>query len=503
MQPWEQDATSASDSALEAAATVAAARSMQSLPLRQEFEHITRKMYTQNLALAQTNRTLSILSKIDELSLDSSRDIKYLSLEICEIVVGAVPFPVAAILSLNKYQEEFMSLQGIAYSELLSLGNTAAIEPTLRNLYLSLNGSWLDSDRPIMTVDVSRDGFEADLNRQDFDENFVQALQYFKQQCGVGSVYLTKLFAHNTVIGVLMVGLEGKLPTIDDMELVERISTPAGVTLDNRLLYEENQRFLQQLQATNNHLKELDAAKDEFIALVSHQLRTPLTSIKGFLSLVLEGDTGPVSDEQRSMLQHAFESSQRMVYLIADLLNASRLRSGKFVIMNRETYLPDLVEAEIGELQSTAKSRNIQLTFERPDNFPKLMLDETKIRQVVMNFLDNALFYTPAGGSVRAALTASDSEVTFTVKDTGLGVPQAERDKLFGQYYRANNAKKVRPEGTGLGLYMAKKVVDAQGGSVIFESEEGKGSTFGFRIPLNAAGVTPAQDASVATPQAQ
>jgi signal transduction histidine kinase len=217
--------------------------------------------------------------------------------------------------------------------------------------------------------------------------------------------------------------------------------------------------------------------------MASHQLRTPLTTIKGYLSMVLEGDVGPVTKDERKMIQQAFDSSERMVFLIADLLNVSRLQSGKFVIDNKPTDLAKMVEGEVNQLQETAKNHHLSLTFKKPDNFPILNLDDTKIRQVVMNFMDNAIYYTPARGSIEVKVEATPDIVTYTVTDTGLGVPKAEQHHLFAKFYRAGNARKMRPDGTGLGLFMAKKVITAQGGAIIFKSEEGKGSTFGFSFP--------------------
>jgi signal transduction histidine kinase len=203
------------------------------------------------------------------------------------------------------------------------------------------------------------------------------------------------------------------------------------------------------------------------------------------------------------MLQQAYDSSQRMVYLIADLLNASRLRSGKFVIMNRETFLPDVITSEVDQLKAAAQARKVELTFTKPSEFPKVMLDETKIRQVVMNFLDNALYYTPSGGRVNVELKLTDKTIEYSVSDTGMGVPKNEQDKLFTKFYRAANARKMRPEGTGLGLYMAKKVVVAQGGAIIFKSVEGRGSVFGFVFPRETIEVKGEHQQSVATvPQA-
>jgi signal transduction histidine kinase len=163
-------------------------------------------------------------------------------------------------------------------------------------------------------------------------------------------------------------------------------------------------------------------------------------------------------------------------------LNLSRLNTGKFVIEPSPVDMRDVVQAEIDQLIETAKSREVSMTYENPASFPKLMLDETKIHQVVMNFLDNAIYYTPAGGKIVVALTETPQAIEFTVKDNGIGVPRSIQHKLFTKFYRAQNAQQARPDGTGVGLFMAKKVVVAQGGSIVFESEEGKGSTFGFRF---------------------
>src|SRR5581483_10121649 len=200
-------------------------------------------------------------------------------------------------------------------------------------------------------------------------------------------------------------------------------------------------------------------------------------------SMVLEGDVGPVTKDEKKMIQQAFDSAERMVFLIADLLNVSRLQSGKFVIENKPTDLAKMVESEVNLLKDTAEHHQLKLVLKKPEKFPVLNLDETKIRQVIMNFLDNAIYYTPAGGSITVELGLTDDSVSYTVTDTGLGVPKSEQHHLLSKFYRAGNARKMRPDGTGLGLFMAKKVIIAQGGSIIFKSEEGKGSTFGFSFP--------------------
>lgn len=283
----------------------------------------------------------------------------------------------------------------------------------------------------------------------------------------------------------------GNVYGAQDLRIINIIADELVIAIQNALRFEEIQGFAVTLQSkvndatkklrkTNEKLKELDETKDDFISMASHQLRTPLTSVKGYISMVLEEDAGKITPMQREMLSQAFFSSQRMVYLIADLLNVSRLKTGKFVIDPVSINMADVIEEEITQLKETAAARQLKLEYNKPKNFPDLMLDETKIRQVIMNFIDNAIYYTPAGGKIKVKLIDEPKTVELRVEDSGIGVPKSEQPHLFTKFYRAGNARKARPDGTGLGLFMAKKVIVAQGGSTIFESKEGKGSTFGF-----------------------
>jgi len=294
-------------------------------------------------------------------------------------------------------------------------------------------------------------------------------------------------------LGYIVLGNKrsGNPYTSQDAQVLDTASSALIIAIQNALHYEEIQHFNATLQAqveeatrklrrTNDKLKALDETKDDFISMASHQLRTPLTSVKGYLSMVLEGDAGSLNKTQKEMLGQAFFSSQRMVYLIADLLNVSRLRTGKFVIEPVPVNLADLVEQEMSQLIETAGAKQLTLTYDKPKHFPALMLDETKTRQVVMNYIDNAIYYTPSGGHIQVELADNPTTVELRVADDGIGVPKLEQHHLFTKFYRAGNARKARPDGTGLGLFMAKKVVTAQGGAIIFSSQENKGSTFGF-----------------------
>lgn len=280
-----------------------------------------------------------------------------------------------------------------------------------------------------------------------------------------------------------------------DFKVLETIADGLSIAIQNAIsihavreindtLQQRIDNATKELRRSNAQLQRLDEIKDEFISMASHQLRTPLTSIKGYLSMLIEGDLGSVSKEQKHVLSEAFVSSERMVRLIGDFLNVSRLQTGKFVIDKRPVDLAELVQREIDALAANAAARSMKFVYKKPKDIPVLELDENKIEQVIMNFSDNAIYYSKENSAITVTLKKQGDFVEFTVQDTGIGVPKEDQAHLFTKFYRASNARKARPDGTGVGLFLAKKVVTDHGGSIIFNSTEGKGSTFGFRLPL-------------------
>lgn len=305
-------------------------------------------------------------------------------------------------------------------------------------------------------------------------------------------------------IGFLVIGSEvdGRLYRREDERTMGVIADELSVSLQNIFRLEEIRTFARtlerevsdatkELRESNSKLLELDATKDEFVSMASHQLRTPLTSVKGYLSMVLEGDAGDVTPAQRQLLEEAFTSSERMVHLIGDFLNVSRLQTGKFMIERHPVDIARVIEQEVDGMKQIASSHGIKLTLKKPARVPTLYLDENKIRQVMMNFIDNAIYYSPEGTPVRVTMQVEDGDIVFRVIDKGMGVPEASQKKLFTKFFRAENARKQRPDGTGIGLYLAKRIVDGHHGKLVFESTVGKGSTFGFRLPVKRLSTPP------------
>lgn len=298
------------------------------------------------------------------------------------------------------------------------------------------------------------------------------------------------------VVGVLFLGEKssGDMYSQQDLSLLEIIAPEISVAIENAKSYEEINRFnvtlrqevkhaTSRLKLKNEQLMELDKAKDEFISMASHQLRTPLTAIKGYLSMLLEGDAGDIKVSQYDFINEAYSGANRMVGLINDLLNVSRMETGRFFLEPKELDIERVVNEEVKQLSNAARAKGLYLKVEAKGKVPHIWADETKIRQVVMNFMDNALYYTNTGG-VTVVLRHDKKDFIYEVHDTGIGVPRAQVEHLFEKFFRADNARTARPDGTGLGIYLAKRVVEDHGGEIIFDSVEGKGSMFGFRFPL-------------------
>lgn len=444
--------------------------------LEKDIEHVTEEMYKRNKELADTNRTLSLLQTIDAIVLESHANLKDVCEHITEAITQAAEYAFVGLFTKANHSKDELVLYGWSGKDYLGKDLSLIVR---RPVHLTLDDPWLTRPESRRLLSLETLTTEELTHFVDYPKESIERVMH---KMPIKTLYQVKLMVRRHLVGVLVVGFYEPVEAVGEPQtlLIDRLSESIGVALDNKLLFEENRHIVRQLRESNTKLKELDEAKDDFVSMASHQLRTPLTSVKGYVSMVLEGDAGKINEAQRKLLTQSYYSSQRMVYLIADLLNVSRLRTGKFVINNAPVNLANLVEEEITQLKETAKNRNLKLTYEKPKNFPELMLDETKIRQIVMNFSDNAIYYTPSGGHINIKLLDLEKTVEMRVEDNGIGVPRSERAHLFTKFYRAGNARQARPDGTGLGLFMAKKVIIAQGGALIFETKEGKGSTFGF-----------------------
>jgi signal transduction histidine kinase len=229
--------------------------------------------------------------------------------------------------------------------------------------------------------------------------------------------------------------------------------------------------------------READRAKDEFISTVSHELRTPLTSIVGFLEMLLDEATGSLTTDQRQYLEIVQRSSQRLMRQVGDLLFMAQIEEAGLVLEKEAVPLAELLGECVQAHGALARHRRIELTL-GADGLPEVEADPERLSQVVSNLLSNALKFTPEGGRVTVRAFAEDGRAVIEVEDTGIGVPESERARLFERFFRSSAAIRNAVQGTGLGLAISKAIVDAHGGTIGAEEAPGGGSRFRVELPL-------------------
>ncbi|MFA5729767.1 MAG: ATP-binding protein [Candidatus Magasanikbacteria bacterium] len=231
--------------------------------------------------------------------------------------------------------------------------------------------------------------------------------------------------------------------------------------------------------------KLVERMKTEFVSIAAHQLRTPLSAIKWTLRMVLDGDTGTISPEQRELLEKTYVSNERMINLINDLLNVSRIEEGRFLYKQESASLEEIVSTVIDSSQELLKMKKMALSFERPKEIlPTLNVDREKMELAVQNLLENAVKYTPEGGKITISLEKDSHDVIFKIKDTGVGIPEIQHERIFTKFFRGDNVIRMETEGSGLGLYTTRNIIEAHKGKIWFDSKEGAGTTFTFTIPI-------------------
>ncbi len=246
-----------------------------------------------------------------------------------------------------------------------------------------------------------------------------------------------------------------------------------------------------ELKEANKKLKRLDKAKSEFISIASHQLRTPLTAIKGYLSMILEGSYGEISDSQKEKIEDVLTSSERLISLVNDLLNVSRIESGKIEMRFKKISIVKFIEQSIKELKIIAEEENLYLNLEKKvDENQEVDVDEDRMRQVILNIIDNAIKYTEEGGITitleKQEINSGQDSVLVKIKDTGKGMTKKDIDNIFESFSRGSAGDLMHAEGAGLGLYIARKFVNMHNGSIWIESKgEGKGTCFFIELPID------------------
>lgn len=431
----------------------------------------------------------------------------------------------------NKFfYRDYYNSEKLLYKLSLIMASTLRLEELIRKLLIEILETQKIDQGMIILIEESKvyqiisEGY---TDAPVFDESEIQELAkengvIVADELSSGSVktvlekynfgLVSRFFHENKTVGLIGLGqkLSGESFSETDTTVLSIFSPEAAVAIQNAKSYEEIRRFnitlkeeieeaTAELVTANKKLQELDALKDEFVSIASHELRTPMVSIKNYLWMTLAGKGGKISQKQKFYLDRAYDSANRMTKLVNDMLNISRIESGRILLSVQKVNLLELAQNIVTDLTLKAKQQEITLEVdgsavvsgsETRVNIPDVIADSDKVAEVIINFLSNALKFTPAQGKIiiHFEVDQAKESVILHVTDTGVGLTPDQMPKLFkkfGMLKESYSSISDAAQGTGLGLYISKSVVELHGGRIWVSSEgHGKGATFSFSLPM-------------------
>ncbi len=443
--------------------------------LTKEMEHVTQEMYKKNLELAERNKTLSLLRKIEEIALSSVVDLNEVMQGVANAVVNDTEFKAVFIHQINHNKS---SLHPLAIA--VTQSNDTKLQALLKRLTTD-SISLLRGESILAKVVQTRKELKTKqlyfLPCPGLDLMQGREMQ---KKLGIHTFFVYPLIVRDTVIGTFVAGLESEsiISEKESKDLLDRLPNVISIALDNAILY-------QTIKKTNERLKELDKLKDDFVSIASHELRTPMTAIKSYLWMAHNKATN-LEPKVKEYLTIASISTDRLIKLVANMLTISRIEGKRLELVSKEFILQDLIQSVSDELSIKAKEQHIIYEVNVPKKKIRIQGDSDKLHEVIQNLVGNSLKFTPSGGLIKVTAKVMKSEVQVSVKDTGPGMSREDQSKLFHKFglMGSSYSKTSNASGTGLGLYITKQIVMMHKGKIWVESELGKGSTFFFTLPI-------------------
>lgn len=410
-------------------------------------------------------------------NLHSSLDVKKIFESITSILIQAFHCKSIAAINFNYKRAKWSVIYNNNFSAIDSKTDNLNHE-TIRNLFIN--------KKSLSLKDIE--------NGHNLDNEFISYLKNLNVEL-VLPIKINK----KQLTSLLFFGPKesGEAYNEKDLEILEYIAGEIGLTIENALLYQSVKKFnvklqneinkaTKKLQEQNETLIKLDRLKDEFVGIVSHQLRTPLTGIRWFTEMLFKNSDKNLNNKQLGLLQKIRVSNLSLIKLVNDLLEVSHIETGhKFEIVKNNFNLNDLINEVIKENVYLIETKKLKITNNILNDL-EIYADRDKIKQVWQNLITNASKYSRENAEIKIYLkTKKTGELIFYVEDKGIGVPKKQQSKLFTKFFRATNASLQYTEGTGLGLYIAREIVRAHGGEMSFKSKEKVGSIFFFSIPIN------------------
>jgi len=446
-------------------------------PLRSFFLHLASKYFYYSYYSSQ--KTLSNLSK----KLTETIQLEELSDLITSTLVDTLKLSRAVILLRNDNTGKFEIIKNIGFRE---ENGISLVEDNFLTDWLEKNKKPLVYEELTLLLKESK--------REEEKERIIDLKENMKR---IEAKLCLPLIAKEKIIGIIVLGekVKGDPYSQQDIELLDSLSNQFSVSMENAKLYSKIQSFsktlrkkvdeqTKELKEAYEELKATDKAKSEFIAMASHQLRTPLASIKGYLSMIEEERYGEVTEKTKEKIRDIFSSTQRLINIVNKLLNISKIDLGKIEIELKEENLKEVAEKSFNEMKVEGEEKGLKMIFSPKEEEITALLDKDKIKEVITSLIDNAIKYTEKG-EVEVIVTKEEGEGIVKVRDTGEGISEEERENIFKGFSRGSAGRNFFIEGTGLGLYLSQKYIDLHKGNINVDSQgEGKGTVFSFSIPL-------------------
>lgn len=405
----------------------------------EELSKITEEMYKQNLELTIRNKTLSALRAISTIT-TSSITVQETCQRIVDTIISELKFHSACIALVNESDTTELHIQSIASS--------SPPQEIHEIIQQHIAGT---------TVSVT----------------------------SMETLHIKTIIPYALTVGIKQVGTLFLClsKTVDNLsrgekETIEELTGAIALAIDRAQL-------LEHVQSANEKLKVLDKLKDEFVSVASHELRTPMTAIKSYAWMVLNNKAGEITPKARTYLDRVFKSTERLIHLVNEMLDVSRIESGR-VKLNKTVFDPlTLCDDMQTEFAAKIVDAHVSLSIHKPDHLPSIEADREKITQVLENLIGNSVKYSSSGASITLTATQEAAFIRFAISDTGRGIAADDMPKLFKKFGRLENSLvTVTAESSGLGLFISKQYVELHGGTIEVQSELGKGSTFSFTLPV-------------------
>lgn len=441
------------------------------------YKQITEELYKKNLDLFNSNQALALLQKLYRIVV-SSDTLDKISQEFIDVIVKDLNFIAGLVFLVDKQQDTLEVIAGTgtplnqAILKELNLPQDKLVVPLtgVKNFlteavrskqklvttnYFDVWDAWLGFDK--------RKNVEAVIKSENVQTTFVYPILLRGDTLGVFTLSSTKLEQEISMF---------------EQGLFNEVANVFGIGIDRVMLYIN-------LREVNKKLQELDARKDEFLSIATHELRAPMTAIKGYLSMLLDGDAGKMAPDAETFLKVAASSTDRLIRLVNNMLNIARIEQGRQVYQMDSVRLSSVVDTIFREFQLEAEKRKLDyvLAVQQQDIDDRVYVDPDRVHEVVANLISNAIKYTDQGKIEVKLFNPNPQAVRFEVVDTGMGIGPKDQGNVFQKYFRVEE-RMERKTGTGLGLYISKVLVEKFKGRIGFASELGKGSTFWFELPV-------------------